>query len=171
MFQYIVTNICTSIVHLNMKYILETITQKKLGFKVDSYNTSKKLSEIIYTETGNEISYNTLRRFFGIVKSVKPSDYTLDTLAVFNGFKSYNDFVMNFHLKNRWKDEFHLVSLMEHPENLLTYIKNNLHTNRDFVLKLTQIVRELILTKDYNILLRIFSLDQMNFSYFIFDIF
>lgn len=169
MFQYIVTNICTSIVHLNMKYILETITQKKLGFKVDSYNTSKKLSEIIYTETGNEISYNTLRRFFGIVKSVKPSDYTLDTLAVFNGFKSYNDFVMNFHLKNRWKDEFHLVSLMEHPENLLTYIKNNLHTNRDFVLKLTQIVRELILTKDYNILLRIFSLDQMNFSYFIFD--
>ena len=149
--------------------VLKTITKKKLGFKIDDYNTSKKLSEIIYIESGIEISYNTLRRFFGVVKSVKPSNYTLDTLAVFNGFKSYNDFVMNFHLKNRWKDEFHLVSLMEHPESLLTYIKNNLHTNRDFVLKLTQIVRELILTKDYNILLRIFSLDQMNFSYFIFD--
>lgn len=152
-----------------MKHVLNTITHKKLGFKVDDYNTSKKLSEIIYTETGIEISYNTLRRFFGIVKSVKPSNYTLDTLAIFNGFKSYNDFVMNFHLKNRWKDEFHMVSLMEHPESLLTYIKNNLHTNRDFILKLTQIVRELILTKDYNILLRIFSLDQMNFSFFDFD--
>ena len=62
---------------------------KKLGFKVDDYNTSKKLSEIIYIETGFEISYNTLRRFFGIVKSVKPSNYTLNTLSVFNGFKSY----------------------------------------------------------------------------------
>lgn len=32
--------------------VLKTITQKKLGFKVDDYNTSKKLSEIIYIETG-----------------------------------------------------------------------------------------------------------------------
>lgn len=39
--------------------VLKTITQKKLGFKVDEYNTSKKLSEIIYIETGFEISYNT----------------------------------------------------------------------------------------------------------------
>ena len=149
--------------------ILKTITQKKIGLKIENYNSSIRLSEIIYTETGIEISYNTLRRFFGIVKTVKPSNYTLDTLAVFNGFKSYNDFVMNFHLKNRWKDEFHMVSLMERPEILLTYIENNLHSNRDFVLKLTQIVRELMLTKNYNFLLRIFSLNQMNFSCFDFD--
>jgi hypothetical protein len=45
--------------------VLKTITQKKLGFKIDDYNTSKKLSEIIYIESGIEISYNTLRRFFG----------------------------------------------------------------------------------------------------------
>ena len=152
-----------------MVSILKTITQKKLGLKIENYNSSKRLSEIIYTETGIEISYNTLRRFFGIVKSVKPSNYTLNTLALFNGFKSYNDFVMNFHLKNRWKEEFHMVSLMEHQESLLTYIENNLHSNRDFILKLTQIVRELMLTKDYHFLLRIFSLDQMNFSCFDFD--
>ena len=152
-----------------MVHILKTITQKKLSLKIENYNSSKMLSEIIYTETGIEISYNTLRRFFGIVKTVKPSNYTLDTLSLFNGFKSYNDFVMNFHLKNRWKEEFHMISLMERPESLLTYIKNNLHSNRDFDPKLTQIVRELMLTKDYNILLQIFSLDQMNFSRFDFD--
>ena len=59
---------------------LKTITQKKLGFKIEDYNSSRRLSEIIYTETGIEISYNTLRRFFGIVKPVKPSNYTLDML-------------------------------------------------------------------------------------------
>ena len=153
-----------------MVNILKTITQKKLGLKIENYNSSKRLSQIIYTETGFEISYNTLRRFFGIVKPVKPSNYTLDTLAVFNGFKSYNDFVMNYHLKNRWKEEFEMVSLMEHPaENLLEYIEINLHSNRNFVLKLTQIVRELMLAKNYNFLLRIFNLDQMNFSCFNFD--
>ena len=149
--------------------ILKTVTQKKLGFKIDNYNTSKKLSEIIYVETGFEISYNTLRRFFGIVKSVKPSNYTLNTLSVFNGFKSYTDFVMNFHLKNRWKEEFQMVSLMDDRKKLLEYIQTNLHSKREFVLKLTQIIRELMLIKDYNFLLRIFRLDQMNFNYFNFD--
>jgi hypothetical protein len=149
--------------------ILKTITQKKLGFKVDDYNTSNKLSEIIYVETGFEISYNTLRRFFGIVKSVKPSNYTLNTLSVFNGFKSYTDFVMNFHLKNRWKEEFQMVSLMDDRKKLLEYIQTNLHSKREFVLKLTQIIRELMLIKDYNFLLRIFRLEQMSFNYFNFD--
>jgi len=150
--------------------VLKTITQKKLGFKIDDYNASKKLSEIIYLESGIEISYNTLRRFFGVVKSVKPSNYTLNTLSVFNGFISYNDFVMNFHLKNRWKEEFQIVSLLDdRKSNLLEYIKTNLHSKRDFILKLTQIVRELMLNKDYDLLLRIFSLDQMKFSYFNFD--
>ncbi|MDA9018500.1 hypothetical protein N9H44_02460, partial [Saprospiraceae bacterium] len=116
-----------------------------------------------------EISYNTLRRFFGIVKSVKPSNYTLNTLSVFNGFKSYTDFVMNFHLKNRWKEEFQMVSLMDDRKKLLEYIQTNLHSKREFVLKLTQIIRELMLIKDYNFLLRIFRLDQMNFNYFNFD--
>ena len=149
--------------------ILKTITQKKLGFKVDDYNTSNKLSEIIFVETGFEISYNTLRRFFGIVKSVKPSNYTLNTLSVFNGFKSYTDFVMNFHLKNRWKEEFQMVSLMDDRKKLLEYIQTNLHSKREFVLKLTQIIRELMLIKDYNFLLRIFRLEQMSFNYFNFD--
>ena len=150
--------------------ILKTITQKKLGFRIDDYNTSKKLSEIIYIETGFEISYNTLRRFFGIVKSVKPSNYTLNTLSVFNGFKSYTDFVMNFHLKNRWKEDFQIVSLMDdRKKKILKYIQTNLHSKREFVLKLTQIIRELMLIKDYDLLLQIFSLDQMNFNYFNFD--
>ena len=143
-----------------MIHVLKTITHKKLGFKVDDYSTSKKLSEIIYIETGFEISYNTLRRFFGIVKSVKPSNYTLDTLSVFNGFKNYTDFVMNFHLKNRWKEDFQIVSLMDdRKKKLLKYIKTNLHSKREFVLKLTQIIRELMLIKDYDLLLQIFSLD------------
>ena len=75
--------------------VLKIITQKKVGFNIENYNCSKRLSEIVYLDTGIEVSYNTLRRFFGVVKSVKPSNHTLNALAIFNGFLDYNDFIMN----------------------------------------------------------------------------
>ena len=150
--------------------ILKTSTQKKAGFKIDNYNSSRRLSEIICIETGISLSYNTLRRFFGIVKSVKPSNHTLDTLAVFNGFLNYTDFTRNFHLKNRWELEFKLAALMQDSEKeLLLFIEENLHSNRDFTLKLTQIVRELMLVKNYDLLVQIFSLKKMTYDHFNFD--
>ena len=150
--------------------ILKTSTQKKAGFKIDNYNSSRRLSEIICIETGISLSYNTLRRFFGIVKSVKPSNHTLDTLALFNGFLNYTDFTRNFDLKNRWEQEFKLASLMQDSEKeLLLFIEENLHTNRDFTLKLTQIVRELMLVKNYDLLVQIFSLKKMTYDHFNFD--
>ena len=149
---------------------LKTSTQKKAGFKIDNYNSSRRLSEIICIETGISLSYNTLRRFFGIVKSVKPSNHTLDTLALFNGFLNYTDFTRNFHLKNRWELEFKLASLMQDSEKeLLLFIEENLHSKRDFTLKLTQIVRELMLVKNYDLLVQIFSLKKMTFDHFNFD--
>jgi len=106
---------------------LKTSTQKKAGFKIDNYNSSRRLSEIICIETGISLSYNTLRRFFGIVKSVKPSNHTLDTLALFNGFLNYTDFTRNFHLRNRWELEFKLAALMQDSEKeLLLFVEENL---------------------------------------------
>ena len=149
---------------------LKTSTQKKAGFKIDNYNTSRRLSDIISIETGITLSYNTLRRFFGVVKSVKPSNHTLDTLAMFIGYSNYTDFTRNFHLKNRWEEEFKLASLMQDSEKeLLQYVEENIHKNRNFVLKLAQIVRELMLVKNYTLLLQLFSLEKMTFDHFNFD--
>jgi|TARA_B110000093_G_scaffold183335_1_gene233692 hypothetical protein len=39
-----------------MLKILKIVTQKKAGFKITNYNTSKRLSDIIYPETGIEVS-------------------------------------------------------------------------------------------------------------------
>jgi len=168
---YLKTVIVVQLLYIyKMIPILKTSTQKKAGFKIDNYNSSRRLSEIICIETGISLSYNTLRRFFGIVKSVKPSNHTLDTLSVFNGFSNYTDFTRNFHLKNRWEQEFKLASLMQDSEKeLLLFIEENLHTNRDFTLKLTQIVRELMLVKNYDLLVQIFSLKKMTYDHFNFD--
>ncbi len=149
---------------------LKASTQKKVGFKITNYNSSKRLSDIIYLETGTEISYNTLRRFFGVVKSVKPSSYTLNTLAVFNGFMDYNDFVLNYNLKNRWKQEFEIADLYNQSNtHILDYIDSNLLLKRQFIHKLVQIVRELILYRNYALLNQIFRLPKMAFQKFNFD--
>ena len=149
---------------------LKIITQKKAGFKISNYNTSKRLSDIVYIETGIEVSYNTLRRFFGIVKSVKPSNHTLNALAIFNGFTDYNDFVLNYHLKNRWKQDFEIADLHNQSSNqILNYIDVNLHVKRQFVQKLVQIVRELILVRNYTLLNQIFNAPTMAFNKFNFD--
>jgi hypothetical protein len=149
---------------------LKIITQKKAGFKISDYNTSKRLSDIVYIETGIEVSYNTLRRFFGIVKSVKPSNHTLNALAIFNGFTDYNDFILNYNLKNRWKQDFEIADLYNQSRTqILNYIDVNLHVKRQFVHKLVQILRELILVRNYTLLNQIFNAPRMAFNEFDFD--
>lgn len=52
------------------------------------------LSQKIYDETQRQVSSSTLKRFFGLTKSNhNPSKYTLDTLAVFVGYKDWNDYL------------------------------------------------------------------------------
>ncbi len=153
-----------------MLNILKSITEKKIGFSVRNLSDSKRLSEIISIETSFDLNYNTIRRFFGIIKTVKPSNYTLDVLSKFNDFKDYNDFILNYHLKNRWKDEFNLVKILHNNDNLtLKYISENLHTNKNFTLRFTHIIRELILANNLTLVNEIFSLKQMNVSLFSYD--
>ena len=75
-----------------MEKKLRDITQEKIGFSITSLKDSKRLSEIIAKENDIDISYNTIRRFFGVVKNVQASNFTLDTLSKFNGFDNYSDF-------------------------------------------------------------------------------
>ena len=56
---------------------------KEIGFKIKSLKDSKRLSQIIAKENDINISYNTIRRFFGVVKNVQASKFTLDTLSKF----------------------------------------------------------------------------------------
>ena len=63
-----------------MENKLREITESKIGFKIKSLKDSKRLSEIIAKENDIDISYNTIRRFFGVVKNVQASNFTLNTI-------------------------------------------------------------------------------------------
>lgn len=78
------------------KNIKEEI-HKKYGHEILYPKDCQILSESILKYTNRQISVTTLKRFFGIVQSpFKPSKYTLDTLAVYLNFKSWQDFVNSF---------------------------------------------------------------------------
>jgi hypothetical protein len=154
-----------------MEFKLKEITEKKIGFKIKSLNDSKRLSEIIANENDLEISYNTIRRLFGVVKNVKASNHTLNIVSKFNGFKNYTDFIVNFKLSNKWKQEFEIIKIIHKNEDaeLLEYIKKNLNQTRSFNLKLIQVIRELLLVGNFNLIRTIFELNKMNANNFNYD--
>ena len=150
---------------------LKEITEKKIGFKIKSLNDSKRLSEIIANEIDLEISYNTIRRFFGVVKSVRASNFTLDTLSKFNGFDNYTDFIVNYRLRNKWRQEFEISEIIHKGEDnrLLEYIDSSIGQKKSFNLKFIQIIRELLLIGNFNLIRRIFELKKMNANNFDYD--
>jgi hypothetical protein len=50
-----------------MEEKLKNITEEKIGFRIKTLKDSKRLSQIIAKENDVDISYNTIRRFFGVV--------------------------------------------------------------------------------------------------------
>lgn len=73
--------------------------QKKSNITISNVRDIAYLKEDIEAETSMIIGYNTLRRLFGFLKSTKPSLVTLNTLAVYLGFRSYTAYrnqYMNF---------------------------------------------------------------------------
>ena len=154
-----------------MENKLKEITETKIGFKIKSLKDSKRLSQIIAKENDISISYNTIRRFFGVVKNVQASNFTLDTLSKFNSFENYSDFLINFKLRNKWRQEFEISKIIHNDEDnkLLEYIDNSLGQKTSFNLKLIQIIRELLLIGNFNLIRRIFELKKMNANNFNYD--
>ena len=91
-------------------------------------------------------------------------------MSKFNGFDNYTDFIVNYRLSNKWKQEFEITKIIHKNEDdkLLEYIENNLNQTRSFNLKLIQIIRELLLVGNFILISKIFELEKMyanNFNY------
>jgi len=154
-----------------MEEKLKNITDEKIGFRIKTLKDSKRLSQIIAKENDVDISYNTIRRFFGVVKNVQASNFTLDTLSRFNSFENYSDFIVNHKLMYRWRQEFEISKIINRGEDdkLLEYIDRSISQTKSFNLKLIQIIRELLLIGNFNLIRRVFELKKMNADNFNYD--
>ena len=151
--------------------MLRKRTIENTGLTMTSLGHCMQLSNYILEKHDTFISYNTLRRFFGVIANeTKPSALTLDILSRFNGYKNYIHFSRLFKYDNQWKLQNDIYEIMNHSDTriFIEEIEKKLNKTSDFVSILVQVVRELLLEKRYDDVIGILSIKQLeinNLSY------
>lgn len=80
------------------KAYLKKVCELNAGFPLNDTYSCIQLSGLVLEKTGKRISYNTLRRVLGIVKTKNsPSGYTLNLISIFLGFDHWKSFILHLH--------------------------------------------------------------------------
>jgi hypothetical protein len=148
---------------------LKKLTVKNAGFVIIDRGDCQLLSELIIERTDETISYNTLRRLFGLASHVKPSKSTLDTLARFNGYKNYIHFLKINPYEAYWSDKEKLYGLLnEDSQNLIQFVNKADFKNEHALDFMISLCRELIYLNKIDVLDQVFQTNFFNnrdFSY------
>tara|TARA_B110000459_G_scaffold35558_1_gene37838 strand:+ start:1821 stop:3065 length:1245 start_codon:yes stop_codon:yes gene_type:complete len=144
--------------------------EKKIGVKVNTRGDCELISLAILDLLDITISYNTIRRLYGLAPYTKPNTKTLNTLAKFVGYNNYLHFSQNFSYKEK-RSLFHITYKAIYDDNdneILDLVKKTKSSQEDFIGFITMLIRELFRKKKYTLIEKIFNLDEThseNFSY------
>ncbi len=96
----------------------------KAGIKMQGRGDCEMLSDLILGQTNEFISYNTLRRMYGFAPEVKPRVTTLDVLAQFCGYASFQQFCLQHSRYERWHRQLDVVYRTEgkNPSQCIQHI-------------------------------------------------
>lgn len=146
---------------------LKKLTEKNAGFTIQDRGDCQLLSELIIERTDELISYNTLRRLFGLASYVKPSKNTLDTLSRFNGYKDYVHYLKINPYEAYWSDKEKLYSLLQEDSESLLHFINGLDFKSEKALDfMISLCRELVYLNKQSLLEAVFNSDFFNNRYF-----
>ena len=156
---------------IHLKKLIDLLKKElelKLGQKIENRGDAELLANAIQETIDQQISYNTIRRFFGVSTNVKPNNNTLNILARFIGFKNYIHFTQtySFREKKNIAEIIYKAIYNQDNEEIISLIKRIKKTPEDFVSFIILLVRELIYNKKYHILNNIFNLKEMEFNSF-----
>ncbi|PHX61991.1 MAG: hypothetical protein CK517_02645 [Flavobacteriales bacterium] len=148
---------------------LKKLTIKNAGFDIIDRGDCQLLSELIIEKTDETVSYNTLRRMFGLASYVKPSKSTLDTLARFNGYKNYIHYLKINPFEAYWSDKEQLYSLInDESEEIIKFVNTAGFKNEHALDFMISLCRELIYLNKIEELEHVFQSNFFNnrdFSY------
>lgn len=97
-----------------IKLLKENI-ERKFGSSINNVATLKRLLANMNTNLDTELSYNTLRRFFGFLPSTKPNIKTLNSLSQYLGFKDFYSFSNQSYFPN-WENWLYVLRLKQQTE-------------------------------------------------------
>jgi hypothetical protein len=118
-----------------------------------------------------EISYNTIRRFYNLLPSTKPSIKTFNTLAQFIGYKNYIDFTQNYKYKKRNNiTEIIYKTVSENKsKEIINLVNKTKNSSEDFISIVIILIRELWHFENFKLIDQIFNLKALNFDSFSYD--
>lgn len=153
-----------------MLVILKKEIEKKLGQKILNRGDCEMLSNAILEIIDIEISYNTIRRLFGLAPNVKSNKKTLNTLAKFIGYKNYIHFTQTYLKEEKYHLSILVFRAVYHADKtkIIKLVQNTNSSPEDFVSFIIILSRELLYNKQYSILNQVFELEELaydNFSY------
>ena len=153
-----------------MLKLLKKEIEKKLGKKILNRGDCELLSNAILETIDIEISYNTIRRLFGLAPNVKANKKTLNTLAKFIGYKHYIHFTQMYLQEEKLHLSVLVFRAVYHADKteIIKLVQDTKSSPEDFVSFIIILSRELLYNKQYSILNQVFELEELaydNFSY------
>jgi hypothetical protein len=153
-----------------MLNILKKKTELTAGFKISNRGDCELLSELIFDKTSETLSYNVLRRFFGLASYMKPNKTTLNTLAKYNGYNDYADFLLQNPYENYWTVKEKLYDIINSDlKEILSFVDGLNIKNKDTIDILITLCRELIHFKRFDVLNEVFKSNIFNFNNFTYE--
>ena len=145
----------------------------RFGKMIKNRRDCEELAEEIQVVTTQFLSYNTIRRYFGIDKGqYKTRRQTLDVLSQYCGFDSHADFKMNYSFENNWsiKNQFYFELTALKKETIINLLRQSWSTSRElFCHQIIEVNRECLRKRDVYLFLTIikelkFHLESLSYS-------
>lgn len=151
--------------------VLKEEVEKKFGKKVENRGDCELIAEGILEILDKTISYNTLRRLYGLAPYSKPNMNTLNTLAEFIGYHNYLHFTKNFNYKEKATlfQTTYKYLYDENEEQIIELVKKTKKSTEDYIGFLTFLIRELFRDRNYNLINQVFLLDEVDYLQFSYD--
>ena len=160
--------------HIKLYILIEILKKeitKKIKREIKNRGDCVFLSNAIFEILEIEISYNTIRRFYNLLPSTKPSIKTFNTLAQFIGYKNYIDFTQNYKYKKRNNiTEIIYKTVSENKsKEIINLVKKTKNSSEDFISIVIILIRELWHFENFKLIDQIFNLKALNFDSFSYD--
>lgn len=151
--------------------VLKEEVEKKFGKKVENRGDCELIADGILEILDKTISYNTLRRLYGLAPYSKPNMNTLNTLAEFIGYHNYLHFTKNFNYKEKATlfQTTYKYLYDENEEQIIELVKKTKKSTEDYIGFLTFLIRELFRDRNYNLINQVFLLDEVDYLQFSYD--
>jgi hypothetical protein len=151
--------------------ILKTEIEGIIGRKINNRGDCEYLSNAIFDYTSIDISFNTLRRIYGLLPPTNPNIKTLNTLALFLGYNNFFHFSQTYHHEEKIQLSELIYGAIKgnNDDTIINIVNNSKNIRGDFLSLIIILIRELLHNEKYILIDRIFklkSLDFNSFSYF-----